>query len=105
MATVWPKARPAFGTSGCWAGAPIPATSRSSWPRPCCPKTARAAAPEVADLLGQIYARNPDMGRKARAELAGVVDVTSMHRLDDAAGNPVRGPGTAAAAQGTGAGR
>ncbi len=51
-------------------------------------KNGEAAAPEVADLLGQIYARNPDMGRKARAELAGVVDVTSMGRLDDAAGIP-----------------
>ncbi len=51
-------------------------------------KNGEAAAPEVADLLGQIYARNPDMGRKARAELAGVVDVTSMRRLDDAAGIP-----------------
>ena len=51
-------------------------------------KNGEAAAPEVADLLGQIYARNPDMGRKARAELAGIVDVTSMGRLDDAAGIP-----------------
>ena len=86
------------GTSGCWAGAPIPATSRSSWPRPLLSKNGEAAAPEVADLLGQIYARNPDMGRKARAELAGVVDEASMGRPGRRGGNPVRGPGTAAAA-------
>ena len=51
-------------------------------------KNGGAAAPEVADLLGQIYARNPDMGRKARTELAGVVDETSMRHLDDAAKIP-----------------
>ncbi len=51
-------------------------------------RNGEAAAPEVADLLGQIYARNPDMGRKARIELAGVMDETSMRHLDDAAKIP-----------------
>ena len=51
-------------------------------------RNGEAAAPEVADLLGQIYARNPDMGRKARIELAGVMDETSMRHLDDAARIP-----------------
>ncbi len=51
-------------------------------------RNGEAAAPEVADLLGQIYARNPDMGRKARIELAGVMDETSMRHIDDAAKIP-----------------
>ncbi|MDE0540325.1 MAG: hypothetical protein OXH94_16545, partial [Rhodospirillales bacterium] len=51
-------------------------------------RNGEAAAPEVADLLGQIYAKNPDMGRKARIELAGVMDETSMRHIDDAAKIP-----------------
>ena len=51
-------------------------------------RNGEAAGPEVADLLGQIYAKDPDMGRKARIELAGVMDETSMRHIDDAARIP-----------------
>ena len=48
-------------------------------------KNGAQAAPEVADILGQIYAKDPEMGRKARTDLAEVMDPTSMRHLDDAA--------------------